>query len=392
MSTISLVHPSLNRAGGAERYLLVLTSALQRRGYSVSLYTIDRTEWEKLLEIQGIETRPDKEYFLQEKPLEPTGLISWIRATIRYVWLLIWAREETELCINNYGETLPVISDISIVHAVPLIAKNGNPYNIPLWEYTRHIYEYIHRRLAAKTSEIIITNSRYNMEKIRPHYESRTYVVNPPVATSTYYGGQKNGRILTIARISPNKDLQRVTNIANITHRNRFIIAGKTDQHSERVLKVLREMRNIDLHINPPRLRLMELMQRSSILLSTQMDEAFGMAIVEAMSVGCIPLVYRGGGPWTDILEEKEGDIGYAYESEEEAAEKIKLLLGDSKHRNQLRERCVERSKEYNPELFEEKIIRIIEDAMPVRPEDFYTRLYRARMRLKAIRAPWSRG
>jgi glycosyltransferase involved in cell wall biosynthesis len=161
--------------------------------------------------------------------------------------VLVRTREETELSINNYGETLPIISDISIVHAVPLIAKNGNPYNIPLWDYTSPVYEYIHDRLADKTSRCIITNPRYNMEKIQPYYEASVYVVNPPVATTTYFEEQKNGRILTVARISPNKNLQQITKIANRTHRNKFIIAGKTEQNSEKVLRVLREMRNIDV-------------------------------------------------------------------------------------------------------------------------------------------------
>ena len=376
----------MNRAGGAERYLLELMRVLQNGGNDVALYTIDKTDWGRLSEIQGLETSPDHEYFLQEKTLEPGNIFSWIKVTLNYLWILTRAREETELSINNYGEVLPIISDISIVHAVPLIAKSGNPYNIPLWDYIRHVYEYIHGRLADKTSRCIITNSRYNLERIKPHYEASIHVVNPPVAISTYIEGQKDGGILTIARISPNKNLQHVTKIANRTHRNRFVIAGKTEPNSERVLRVLREMRNIEVYINPLRASLMELMERSSILLSTQQDEAFGMATVEAMSMGCIPLVYRGGGPWTDILDETEGVYGYAYESEDEATEKIDLILGDDEHRNELRDNCVQRSKIFSPDLFEEKIIRVIEGVQPVRVEDFFTKLYKARMRLKAIR------
>ncbi len=392
MQTVSIVHPSVNRAGGAERYLLELIKVLQNRGHEIALYTLDRTDWERLREVQGLEVKPDQEFYLQETLLEPSNIFGWIRATLRYIWLLTRAREETELSINNYGETLPIISDISIVHAVPLIAKDGNPYNVPLWEYMRPVYEYIHNRLRAKTSRCIITNSRYNREKIRSQYNADVYVVNPPVATASYYGEQKDGRILTIARISPNKNLQEITKIANRSYRNRFIIAGKTEPHSEKVLKVLREMRNVEVHINPRREQLIELMQRSSIFLSTQRDEVFGIAVVEAMSMGCIPLVYRDGGPWSDILEETEGVCGYAYESDREAAEKIEHILGDSEQRNTLRDNSVQRSKTFTPEIFEEKITKIIENTEPTRAEDTFTRLYKARMRLKAIRVPGLRG
>jgi glycosyltransferase involved in cell wall biosynthesis len=236
LMTASIVHPSLNRAGGAERYLLELVNVLQKAGYSVCLYTVDKTDWEKLGEIQGISTRPDKEPYRQEKRLEPSNLVSWIKAASIYTWILVRAREESDLSINNYGEVLPIISDISIVHAVPVIAKNGNAYNIPLWDVLQPIFRYLHGALTKKTSKIIITNSRYNEKKVNEHYHTETKVVNPPIATASYYGEKKNGRILSIARISPNKNLQTITQIANRSHRNRFIIAGKTSQNSEKIL------------------------------------------------------------------------------------------------------------------------------------------------------------
>ncbi len=209
MQTISIVHPSLNRAGGAERYLLELVNVLQRTGNSVCLYTVDKTDWDKLDEIQGINTRPDREYYSQEKKLELGNIFSWIKAGIVYLWLLISAREETDLSINNYGEILPIISDISIVHAVPVIAKNGNSYSIPLWDIIHPVFVFIHGTLAKKTSRLIITNSKYNMEKIRKQYDAEIVVVNPSIETPRYYGEQKNGRILSIARISPNKNTSK---------------------------------------------------------------------------------------------------------------------------------------------------------------------------------------
>ena len=136
-------------------------------------------------------------------------------------------------------------------------------------------------------------------------------------------------------------------------------------------------MRNIEVYINPKRESLLELMKRSSVLLSTQRDEAFGIAVVEAMGVGCIPVVYRGGGPWTDIMEEKEGFIGFSYNDTIEAQGRIEKILGDGELRAQMRENCVNRSRNFNTEIFEEKITKIIEDYQPQRSEDNLTILYR---------------
>ena len=136
-------------------------------------------------------------------------------------------------------------------------------------------------------------------------------------------------------------------------------------------------MRNVEVHINPPRGSLLELMRRSSVLLSTQRDEAFGMAVVEAMGLGCIPVVYRGGGPWTDILEEKDGFTGFSYEDTGEAQERIEQILSDGELRAQMRENSVKRAREFSTEIFEEKIMKIIEGYQPNRGEDNFTKLYR---------------
>ena len=218
MHTVSVVHPSLNRAGGAERYLIETMKALQEAGYSVNLYTVDKTNWDRIREIQGITVLPENEFYRREKKLEPSSIFSWLRAALLYFWLLIRAREEADISVNNYGEIIPIISDISIIHAVPLISKNNNSYSIPLWEIIAPIFHYVNGFLKSKTSREIITNSRYNMEKIRQHYDSKTTVIHPPI-TGTYYSERKDGTILSIARISPNKNLQMITEIASRTHR-----------------------------------------------------------------------------------------------------------------------------------------------------------------------------
>ncbi len=114
-------HRQVIRNKSRDKAGLKTTSIVHARAY-----TVDKTDWEKLGKIQGISTRPDKEIYRQEKKLEPSNLFSWTKTAFIYTWLLVRAREESDLSINNYGEVLPIISDISIVHVVPVIAKNGN--------------------------------------------------------------------------------------------------------------------------------------------------------------------------------------------------------------------------------------------------------------------------
>jgi len=76
---ISVVHPSLNKTGGAERYCIEMINTLTNLEHTVNLYTIDKTDWIKLREKHNLIAEPDKEHYLQEKTLTPDGLFSWIR-------------------------------------------------------------------------------------------------------------------------------------------------------------------------------------------------------------------------------------------------------------------------------------------------------------------------
>ena len=119
---------------------------------------------------QTMSTMPSHNELLVEKT--QGNVFTWTQTTLVFLWLLIMAREETSLSVNNYSEILPIISGISIVHAVSLAEKDGGAYNIPFWELVKPLYGSTHSALAAKTSGLIITNSRYNKELIQKRYNA----------------------------------------------------------------------------------------------------------------------------------------------------------------------------------------------------------------------------
>ncbi|MEM2961358.1 MAG: glycosyltransferase, partial [Candidatus Bathyarchaeia archaeon] len=96
------------------------------------------------------------------------------------------------------------------------------------------------------------------------------------------------------------------------------------------------------------------------VYLHTQHMEAFGIAVVEAMAAGAVPLVPRCGGPWLDILNCKQGIYGYSYSSLEEAANIIKKLLKDENHRRNIALKAVQRASNFKSSNFEVKILKIV--------------------------------
>ena len=361
--SVTVIHPSLNRSGGAEKTCLEAIGALKESGYSVALYTLDEPKWPRIEANWGDVARPDTEYFIQEGILSPSGLVSWIRCSVLYLWLLYYAQTEDSLTFNNYGEVYPFISDISYIHSQPLASVDGNPYRVPLWEITGEAYSHLQDKLLERhLSPVLVTNSTYNARQIRKVFGSKPTVLHPSIDPIPYRYEPKNGKVLTVCRLTPEKNLQIINEVLRHIRGTRFSVAGGTTPQSSGVVSTLRN-RYVDLYPNPRRDEIVGLMKESSVYLSTQPNEAFGMAVLEAMSAGCVPVVYRNGGPWYDILGAEDGESGYGYTRGREAAERIADVLSDDGARERLRMNSVRRSKYFTTERFRDGLLGIIEKA-----------------------------
>ena len=361
--SVTVIHPSLNRSGGAEKMCLEAIGALNESGYSVALYTLDEPQWPLIEANWGDVARPDTEYFIQEGALSPSGLVSWIRCSVLYLWLLYYAQTEDSLTFNNYGEVYPFISDVSYIHSQPLASVDGNPYRVPLWEITGEAYMYLQDKLLERhLSPVLVTNSTYNARQIRDVFGSEPKVLHPSIDPIPYRYEPKNGKVLTVCRLTPEKNLQIINEVLRHIRGVRFSVAGGTSPQSSGVMSTLRS-RYVDLYPNPRREEIVGLMKESSVYLSTQPNEAFGMAVLEAMSAGCVPVVYRNGGPWHDILGAEEGEAGYGYTTGREAAERISDVLSDDGVRERLRMNSVRRSGYFTTARFRDGLLGIIEGA-----------------------------
>jgi alpha-1,2-mannosyltransferase len=361
--SVTLIHPSLNRSGGAEKMCLEAIGALKERGYSVALYTLDEPQWTAIEGTWGPVARPDAQHFLQEGALNPSGVVRWMRCSILYLWLLYYAQTGDSLTVNNYGEVYPFISDVSYIHSRPLISLDGNPYRVPLWEVTGEAYRRLHDRLLERRlSPVLVTNSTYNARHIRHALGSEPKVLYPSIDPIPYRFEPKNGKVLTVCRLTPEKNLQVINEVLRHLRGVRVNVAGGTTPKSSEVMSTLRS-RYIDLFPNPRRDEIVSLMKKSSVYLSTQQNEAFGLAVLEAMSAGCVPVVYRDGGPWHDILGARDDEVGYGYTTGEEAADRIADVLSDEGLRERLRMNAVRRATLFTRERFRDGFLGVVEDA-----------------------------
>ncbi len=192
----ALVHPSLNKMGGAEKILIETLRLLKEEGYETTLYTIDCVNWGLLESKWGVKTRPTREVsYLRE--VNPTNGLDWASSAVIYLWMLWRVQQEKGISLNNYGEIFPFFSDISYIHSKPLYSNGNNSFNLPFWPYSWRIYRYLYERLTHRISPSIVANSGYTARIIEKLGLTPT-VVYPfiePIKTKAY----KKGDVLTIS-------------------------------------------------------------------------------------------------------------------------------------------------------------------------------------------------
>jgi len=121
--------------------------------------------------------------------------------------------------------------------------------------------------------------------------------------------GQKQDLILTVARIFEGNFLYKRLDVfiqaAGFLPDYRFVLVG---EHVDGTIDRLRAMatQNVEFTGYIGRHALIELYQKARVYVQLSHAEAFGCALAEAMSCGCVPVAVRRG-----ALPEVVGDTGY---------------------------------------------------------------------------------
>jgi glycosyltransferase involved in cell wall biosynthesis len=219
----------------------------------------------------------------------------------------------------------------------------------------------------ADSARPVMTNSSWTAEYVRRAYGSqRVYVVHPPVNVEelSSIGGDRGRIVLTVSRIAPEKMVAEIPKVARLVPEAEFYLVGSTSDYSERTLKVIEReaegLSNFHLETDVPRSRILELMSQASIYLHPPYAEHFGTTIAEAAAAGLVPVVYRDGGGWTDIVSRIDKGLGYT--NTKEAASIIRSLLNDLGRLKALSARAREVAKGFSYENFKERLNEVIKE------------------------------
>jgi glycosyltransferase involved in cell wall biosynthesis len=277
------------------------------------------------------------------------------------------------LLVSTCGEKINSLADLTYVNGIPLrctpVLSNvsakrrcyGSAYDICL-----RLIDWI-------SPSMIISNSEFTRLVIRKCMKRETPVIHPPVdlrrilCEKESAAGERGNVVVVASRFLPDQDLNRVLEIAKKVENIEFKMVGPAGSSSEETIDYLKKKildlglnSRVQILTNQPSSIFRELLLSSKVFLRTLPHESFGISVIEAMAAGCVPVVPMDGGPWFDILEQKQGFYGYAFRDDEEASRIIRSLMDNENLRAEVSSRSFERALKLARPVFEETIPKIL--------------------------------
>ena len=203
----------------------------------------------------------------------------------------------------------------------------------------------------------LLTNSNYEKNLITKAWAKDATVIYPPSPQYSFSLNHfRDDVVCTLARFTPDKDYETVLEVARRLPDTKFELLGSVSPENLSYSEKLRNIatKNVTFHMNATIKEKISVLMMSKVLLHTFAGEHFGIAIVEAMSAGIIPVTFDSGAAKVDGLVKQRFrylDIDGAVKSVNDA-----LSSWNCNEARMLREKA----KNYSPESFKEKITLFI--------------------------------
>lgn len=330
----------MNPCGGAERLTLATMHALSQKGVNFDLTTCIQPNMTKLENAYGSKIA---------SIIEKAEKINLLESLEEPFIDRITEKGNYDFTVNTHGDTLPYYHrSFSKNNAVTYCHFPSARYHIDSenLEYLRDIrvtgfrqideMDYSEKNVARifdleteqkikryfkflrdryenlMKNTLVLTNSGYTRKAISNAFNIDAKILYPPVDVETFQeialkSNQRDGMVLVISRIAPDKQVENAIEVARIMRGRgigkNMIIAGNLHHYDHRYYQKLKKMiadydlsNYINLQINISFSKLIQLMQLAKVYFHPRIDEHFGISIVEAMASGLVPVVSDIGG------------------------------------------------------------------------------------------------
>jgi glycosyltransferase involved in cell wall biosynthesis len=361
---VLIVHDDLNVCGGSERLAATTIETLAQIGFNIDLATFTIPDLAKIKRLFGINLNG------RIRKIHFTNLYSVLNMEGE---LLDVNTDSYDIVMNTHGDLLPFYekhndndttiignkSKINLTYChyplLPYQIRNGL-YRTFLEKCIPGVSSFSVDRLSANASSqynlmmnnnTTLTNSTFSAKAIKQLYHNvDPIVLSPPVdidkfrkANLSYRSScdKKQNMVLVVSRFSADKEIENAMTLANLLkdkclrgkiQETKMIIAGNFSELNYKYVRFLEKMildyglqNYVKLVFGAGFDRLLDLMKRSKVYFHPLAGEPFGIAIVEAMASGLIPIVPTIGGSSEFVPSE------YQYHTIQQAADIIANIL-----------------------------------------------------------------
>ena len=225
----------------------------------------------------------------------------------------------------------------------------------------------INKKIRLNTWKHIITNSYFTKKWIKNYWKKEAFVIHPPIQVQNNVESktEKEINLVSVGRFNRGSRSKRQDLICDVFKKiidkspvklNLHLIGFTQDKKFIEELKSRSKGYPIFFHENCAVSQRNELLKTSHIFISAtgfNIDETtepnnlehYGISVVEAMSLGCVPVVIGKGGH----LETVDHNVnGFHWEALDELEAILINLVSNQKTINKLSERSIQKSKKYS--------------------------------------------
>lgn len=353
---IGIYTPYLDTLTGGEKYVLTLASCLSKQ-HNVSFF------WDK--DREGLRKKIIAKFGIH---LSTISFADNIFATRISFLQRFWASKQYDRIIVLSDGSIPLVWPKLYIH-----------FQTPTeWVQASDIKT----KLKLHRVEEVVCNSLFTKRSIDATFGIRSKVIYPPVALQEKKMGKKENIILNVGRYGitqPGSSYKKqevlvdaFKKLVDAGHKNwqLVLVVSIFEKDREKLLAIEQAIKGypVAFVINPSNEDLWELYGKSKIYwhaagfgedlqLHPDRAEHFGMATVEAMGMGAVPVVISAGGQKEIVENEKNG---FLWSTEEVLLKKTTELMNNPSLLESLGQAAIQRAKHFTSEHFCEEWKKII--------------------------------
>jgi glycosyltransferase involved in cell wall biosynthesis len=363
---IGVFCPTLNVYGGGEYVAIAIANTLAANNRDVLLFSSGEINPQAIKNYFGETLHPKIQTLRQPTNFTPRGLADFYQ-TILHSYI---AKSKCTHFIDAFSNCVFPWTQVSYIH-FPYLNQYVFSRNFPYLSSPRlnqagtlpHVL--LEKNLVDYKKHLVLANSRFTAGEIQKYSAKSAAVLYPPFSACIQEIGKtttknlQSNLVVTVSRLDSNKLLERIPYIAAQTDKGiEFAVVGRLCSQAildqlNTLVKTVGVADRVKFYPNAPAAVKIDLLRRAKIYLHTMVGEHFGISIVEAMALGCVPIVHNSGG-MTEFVPAK-----YRYESIDQAAEKITQELSNWSQDDA--EAMKEIASQFSTQKFSERFIHLFD-------------------------------